>query len=370
MPDFSRTKPYNLLPPLPPKKEFVNLEIYKKVVRASDDLGALTGLLLSGRDNLTASFYILNPLFAPEAEASSRVENIITTTEEILLANALTEEQLTPQQKEGKGYLDALMQGFTDVADKQLLTTNNFIKLQKMIVVKGKGLRKLPGTQIANEKTGEVYYTPPEGEKLIRDKLKSLEDYINTDNDDIDPLIKMALIHYQFEAIHPFYDGNGRTGRIIMPLYLVLSGKTRFPVLFISGYILKNKDNYYRLIREVTEKENWIEWVDFILEGVIQTSQRTSKMLIEIRHAREKDEEKMKNMFPTRYTQISKYIYNTPYFTRNMMQEELELKDRHTVAKYAEALVEADILKKIKKQGSWIYINVKLVKSLQDYAKW
>jgi Fic family protein len=155
-----------------------------------------------------------------------------------------------------------------------------------------------------------------------------------------------------------------------MPLYLVLSGKTRFPVLFISGYILKNKDNYYRLIREVTEKENWIEWVDFILEGVIQTSQRTSKMLIEIRHAREKDEEKMKNMFPTRYTQISKYIYNTPYFTRNMMQEELELKDRHTVAKYAEALVEADILKKIKKQGSWIYINVKLVKSLQDYAKW
>lgn len=366
---FDPDKPYNDLPNLPPKEEYYNLPIYKKVVKATDELSKLNGLLLSTWDNVVATMNMLSPFYAPEAEASSKVENIVTTTEEILLAGVIDESQQSPAQKEGRAYMNALAKGGQIVEEKKFLATNDFIKIQGELAVTAKGIRKTTGTHLKNDRTGKVYYTPPVGETRIRDLLHNLEIFMNTRDEEVDPLIKMALIHYQFEAIHPFYDGNGRTGRIIMPLYLELSKKTRYPFLFISGYILKHKDEYYKLLRSVTEKKDWVSWVDFILEGVIATAKRMSDTLIDIKRLRENEKEKIADAIPIKHNEVTQFIYNEPIFNRKMMEVALKV-HKNSARKYAEELVKLGILKKRKMHKQWVYINIGLVHLLKKYAQW
>jgi len=366
---FNPQKPYNSLPLLPPIKEYYNLAVYKKVVKATDELSKLNGLLLSTWDNVAAVLNMLSPFYAPEAEASSKVENIVTTTEEILMAGVIEDSKQSPAQKEGKAYADALARGALLVDKNHYLNTNSFLRIQAELVIKGKGIRQHPGTQLINDKTGEVYYTPPDGEALIRDLLKNLEDYLNKNEDDIDPLIKMAVIHYQFEAIHPFYDGNGRTGRIIMPLYLVLAKKTRYPFLFMSGYVLKNKNQYYRQLRKVTNDGDWLGWVDFILDGVIATAKRTSDTLIEIKRHKEIEKPKIAKVIPIKHNEVIQFIYNEPIFTRKQMAAGLGVHG-NSATKYAEQLVELRVLRKQKIHKNWIYVNTGLIVILQKFANW
>jgi len=213
-----------------------------------------------------------------EAQASSAIENIITTQDELFQATVTDKKIESPTTKEVIHYKDALWYGVEQIEKKPVLTTNLFIAIMRIIKEYDSGIRNLPGTQLKNPSTGKVVYTPPEGEKIIRDKLKALEVFINTE-DDTDPLVKLALIHYQFEAIHPFFDGNGRTGRIILLLYLKLCGLMEIPALYLSNYILKTRSDYYTKLKNVTEKNDWQNWILYMLD-MIEVSSETGKQRI------------------------------------------------------------------------------------------
>src|SRR5215210_201482 len=234
---FDKNSPYDQLPLLPPQTEIDSKEILKKAIRANKALAKLVG---SGRQ-LPNQSMLINAIALQEAKMSSEIENIITTNDE--LYQALSADKLTndPNTKEVLHYQNALWDGYQQVRKKGFINTNLFICIYNIIKETNAGIRNTPGTKISNKKNNEIIYTPPEGETIIRDKLKNLEDFINNNDDDVDPLIKMAIMHYQFEAIHPFSDGNGRTGRILNILYLINNGLLEIPILYLSKYIIENK---------------------------------------------------------------------------------------------------------------------------------
>jgi len=284
---FEAQKPYNTLPDLPPKGDIETKEILKKTISASRALSELKGAIT----NLPNPLLFIDTINLQEAQASSAVENIVTTQDALFQAAVAEKKIIDNAIKEVIHYKDALWHGFEEIKKKPILTTNLFISIMRIIkenqsikkkpilttnlfisimrIIKENqsGIRSLPGTQLKNPATGEIIYTPPEGENLIREKLKSLEVFIN-ENINIDPLIKLALIHYQFEAIHPFFDGNGRTGRIILLLYLKFCGLIDLPSLYLSGYILNNRNEYYKRLRNVTEKDDWETWIIYILDMI------------------------------------------------------------------------------------------------------
>jgi Fic family protein len=246
---FAPRVPYNDLPPLPPRVEIETKAVLKKVASAGRSLAELKGLGAT----IPNQSILVNSLVLREAKASSEIENIVTTNDALFKAFTAKSSKIDPATKEVLQYREALWEGFKELKKRGLMTTNLFIKMVQTIVRNRAGIRVLPGTAIKNTKTGEVLYTPPLGEGVIREKLKNLEEYIHG-NDETDTLIKLAIIHYQFEAIHPFYDGNGRTGRIINSLFLVQKGLLDLPVLYLSKYIIGNKSDYYTLLRAVTRR--------------------------------------------------------------------------------------------------------------------
>lgn len=253
MNNFNPEQPYNALPQLPPSFNFDDVEILKKVNNANIALARLSGEAKS----IPNRHLLIEPLSFREAVASSEIENIHTTFNDAIQATYIDESELKIEQKEIKNYREALLKGYRLVIEQEFLNTNSFITIQSILEPTKPDIRKIPGTKIQNRSTGEILFTPPEGEDLIRKLLKNFEDYFNDTADEIDPLIKMAVMHYQFEAIHPFLDGNGRTGRILMVLYLCMVKRLELPILFISGYINQHKNDYFSLLSEVTHKENW-----------------------------------------------------------------------------------------------------------------
>lgn len=245
---FDSNEPYNNLPSLPPEKDIETRAILKKTITAGRALAELKGL----GETIPNQSILVNSLILQEAKASSEIENIITTNDALFRAFSAQTSQVDAATKEVLRYRQALWEGFNTLRQRPLLTTNLFVKVVQRIKQNQAGIRNTPGTKIANAATGEVIYTPPEGETIIRDKLKNLESYIH-EEDTVDPLIKLALIHYQFECIHPFTDGNGRTGRILNILFLVFMDLLDLPVLYQSKYIIEKKNAYYRLIMRVTK---------------------------------------------------------------------------------------------------------------------
>jgi Fic family protein len=244
---FNAKIPYNDLPPLPPGVDVETKTILKETIAARSALAELKGLGAT----IPNQALLVDSLILQEAKASSEIENIITTSDALFQAFTAKTKQTDPATKEVLRYREALWKGYTGLKDRPVLTTNLFIELVQTIKEHSGGIRRMPGTAVANAATGTVIYTPPEGESVIRDKLKNLEDFIHAE-DELDPLIKLALIHYQFEAIHPFADGNGRTGRIINILFLVQSGLLDLPVLYLSKSIIEQKNDYYRLLLLLT----------------------------------------------------------------------------------------------------------------------
>ena len=236
--------------------------ILESLNEASRSLAELKGFA----NSIPNQYILIKAITINEAKDSSEIENIVTTHDSIY--KVLTESGFKDESaKEVVDYRSAIWRGYEIIKEKEFISTNILVELQGMIEHNKAGIRKNPGTKLINSKTGEVIYTPPQYEKEIRDLLKNLEDYIN-ENDDVDPLIKMALIHYQFESIHPFYDGNGRTGRILNVLYLVLNNLLDSPILYLRNYINKNKDEYYRLFTEFRENSNYEDWIIYILKGI------------------------------------------------------------------------------------------------------
>jgi Fic family protein len=353
---FDPTKPYNKLPLLPPKVNFDDVELLKLVNKANNSLFELKGTA----NILPNSSILISPLAIREAVASSGIENINTTVAEALKADVLYQKsELTGADKEILHYRDASLLGYEQLTKKGFLNTNSFIEIQSILEPNKKGVRKITGVKIQNSKTGEVVYTPPEGQGVILDKLKNFEEYFNNNKefDNIDPLIRMAVMHYQFEAIHPFLDGNGRTGRILMILYLVMVGRLDLPILFLSKYILENRDMYYKLLSGVTNKAEWKAWIMYILQAVDKQAQETKVDIIKIKQLMA-EYKKIKSNIIT--PQLIDYLFSNPFYSQKNLAESLSI-HRNTTSKYFSELEEAKIVKKFKyKQGN-IYYNKKLL---------
>ena len=349
-------KPYNALPPLPPQTDIETKAVLKKAIGAGRALAELKGL----GETIPNQAMLVNSLVLQEAKASSEIENVITTNDALFQAFTAKTSQVDPATKEVLRYREALWEGYDTLKTRPVLSTNLFVKVVQTIKENQAGIRSTPGTTIANTATGEVIYTPPQGESVIRDKLKNLEDFIHAD-DDIDPLIKLALIHYQFEAIHPFSDGNGRTGRIINILFLILRGLLDLPVLYLSRFIISRKKHYYGLLRQVTENNKWEPWILYMLEAIEETAAFTRERILAVRDLMLETRERARKDLPSRVysKELIDILFRQPY-TKGQFLVEAGIARRQTAAEYLKELEKIGILKAHKIGKETLYLNVEL----------
>ena len=333
--------------------------ILKKSILANKALAKLNGVAKI----IPNQAILINSLILQEAKDSSEIENIITTHDE-LYQSSLDISNISHATKEVQSYSRALLKGFDLVRETSLLLTRHIVDIQQELEGNVAGIRKQAGTVLKNQATGEVIHTPPQEESTIRKLLDNLEQYINT-NDGIDPLIKMAVIHYQFETIHPFYDGNGRTGRIINILYLVLNELLDLPILYLSSYIIKHKADYYRLLQEVRTKGSWEEWIIYMLEGIEQTATKQVQLINDIKELMDKTKEKLKSELPKIYSKdLLEVLFIHPYTKIDMLVDNLEL-HRDTASKHLKAMEKIGILNSVQIKNTRFYVNVKLFELLQ-----
>lgn len=357
---FDKSKPYNELPLLPPKVDLEHSALLKGAIEANKSLAELKGVART----IPNQSILVNTLPLQEARLSSEIENVLTTNDLLYEAIASTKNNYDPQTKEVLRYREALWEGYNELKKNNLLTTNLFIKLYRKIKNTNAGIRNTPGTKISNSR-GETVYTPPEGENIIREKLKNLEDFIHNDQDKIDPLIKLAVIHYQFEAIHPFTDGNGRTGRIINILYIIQQKLLDLPVIYLSRYIIENKNEYYKYLRNVTEKNEWIPWVAYVLKGLHNTATATVNKINEIGDILDKTLNEMKTKISSRVysKELIELLFTQPYCKVEFLVN-AGIAKRQTAADYLKEIEKTGLLKSKKVGKEVLYLNVKLFEML------
>jgi len=342
-----------ILKNLAPVIELETKQVLRKVASAHRYLAELKGISAT----IPNQAILINTLSLQEAKSSSAIENIITTHDDLYREEIFPEYTLSAAAKEVSRYASALKKGYSSVKNTGLLTANHIIDIQAELETHRSGFRKLPGTELRNEQTGQVVYTPPQDHQEIVELMSNLEKYINENHQsDIDPLVMMAVIHYQFESIHPFYDGNGRTGRIINVLYLVLKDLLDIPVLYLSRHIVKNKGTYYHLLQKVRDEGAWEDWILFMLSAVEETSQQT----IQIIHAIGKAILEYKHSIRAKHKFYSQDLINNlffhPYTKIDFVMRDLNV-SRHTASKYLDVLCEDGLLKKEKISTSNYYIN-------------
>jgi Fic family protein len=359
---FKKDQPYNDLPILPPKTELENTEILKTAIKANKAVAELKGVAKT----IPNQAILINSLPLQEAKLSSAIENVLTTNDKLFEAFATKSGGYDPQTKEVLRYKEALWNGYDRLKENNLLTTNLFIDIFQKIKETTAGIRNTPGTKISTS-SGEVIYTPPEGENLIRDKLHNLEEYINNDDDKTDPLIKLAVIHYQFEAIHPFTDGNGRTGRIINILYLVQQKLLELPVIYLSRYIIENKNDYYNLLKKVTEKNEWTSWILYILRGILNTAESTVNKIVDIKNLLDETIVDMKHKLPGRIysKELIELLFTQPYCKVEFVVN-AEIAKRQTAAEYLKAIENTGLLKSKKVGKEVLYLNQLLYELLRN----
>lgn len=359
---FNRNEPYNDLPLLPPKDVLENSEILKAAIAANKKLAELKGIAKT----IPNQAILINTLPLQEARSSSEIENVLTTNDQLYEALAAKTEDYDPQTKEVLRYKEALWGGYNKLKENNLLTTNLFIDIFQKIKETTAGIRSTPGTKITTS-AGEVIYTPPEGENIIREKLSNLENYIHDDTDGTDPLIKLAVIHYQFEAIHPFTDGNGRTGRIINILYLLQQKLLDLPVIYLSRHIIENKNDYYLLLRTVTEKNEWISWIIYLLKGISSTAGDTVDKITEIKDLLENTLIDMKQKLPGRIysKELIELLFNQPYCKVEFVVN-AGIAKRQTAAEYLKQIEKTGLLKSKKVGKEVLYLNLPLFELLKS----
>jgi len=355
MKSFKREIPYNQLPKLPPDQDIETKAILLKTITASRALAQLNGALV----NLPNPTLFLDTIHLQEAKASSEIENIITTNDELyktLIADHKLENSLT---KEVLNYKEAIWLGLEKLEKKPFITTNLCIEIVQCIKKNKASIRAIPGTSLKNN-NGETIYTPPSGENVIREKLSDLEKFINT-NHGIDPLIKMAAMHYQFEAIHPFSDGNGRTGRILLLLYLKISGLLNIPALYLSGYIINHKKSYYNNLRKVTEEGNWEPYLLYMLDMIEITAKKGLLQLDAINQLMDTTATDIKTKLPKVYSKdLIEVLFQLPYTKRQTLIN-ANLGTLKTVGNYLMLLEQHGILKSNKVGKEKLYINYRLL---------
>lgn len=351
------------IPLLPLTIDIETKAILKKVALAHSALAEMKGVAAS----IPNESILINTIALQEAKDSSAIENIITSHDELYQSDFLTTNFKNLATKEVHNYVQASLLGFDIVKKQGFISNNHIVQIQAIIEQNSAGFRKIPGTALKNEQTGEVIYTPPQHPEEIHKLMNNLEAFIN-DNElsDLDSLIKMAIIHHQFESIHPFYDGNGRTGRIINILYLVKEGLLNIPILYLSRFINQNKAEYYRLLQKVRSENEWEEWVFFILEGVQQTSLQAIEMIKGIKVLMLQHKLKIRRERPRIYSQdLLNNIFRHPYTKIEFVIKELNV-SRITATRYLDELTAIGILHKEKIWKDNYYINKSLFDFLAD----
>lgn len=340
--------------PLPDIDQLESRAVLKKVAEAHRYLAELKGVAAT----IPNEAILINTLSLQEAKDSSEVENIVTTHDELFKANVFADAVTNPAAKEVQDYAYALREGFLIVRKQQVIRLSDILLIQQYIEKNRAGLRRLPGTELKNLQTGEVVYTPPQHPEEIESLMDNLVSYINDDSQcEADPLVKMALIHHQFESIHPFYDGNGRTGRILNILYLVSKNLLDLPVLYLSRYFIRNKAEYYQQLQAVRDTGNREPWLLYMLEGVIQTAKATILLVQAIKQLMQQYKKRLRDELPKIYRQeLLNNLFNHPYTKIEFVMDDLGV-SRITATKYLDQLVEHGFLHKEKIGRGNYYIN-------------
>ena len=352
-------RPYNDLPPLPPARDVETRVVLKACIEARAAVAELrqAGALIPNQGVLINSIPLL------EAQASSEIENIVTTADRMFLFDGATEEQADAATKEALRYRAALWDGYRSLQQRPL-STATAVEVCRAIKGIALDIRRTPGTQLVNDRSGKTIYTPPAGEALLRDKLANWERYLHAEGD-TDPLVRMAVMHYQFEAIHPFVDGNGRTGRVLNLLYLVERGLLDIPVLYLSRYIVQHKADYYRLLLAVTTDEHWEEWILYMLAAVTDTARWTTRKIIAIRALIDTTAERMRADAPGIYSrELAELIFERPY-ARIAHVVDAGIAKRQTASAYLKELCAIGQLKENKVGREKVFLNPAFVELLK-----
>ena len=358
MKGFDPAKPYNQLPLLPPEAEIESKAILKKCVIAS---AALAELKQAG-DLIPNQAVLINIIPLLEARDSLEIENIVTTTDKLFQFSEPHESQADPATKEALRYRTALYQGHQGLKDRPLCTAT---AVEVCTTIKGvdMNIRRAPDIALASEATGKTIYTPPEGEALLRELMANWEQFIHN-QPDVEPLVRMAVTHYQFEAIHPFTDGNGRTGRVLNLLFLIEQELLKIPILFLSRYIIQNKTTYYQYLLEVTTKNEWEQWILYILEAVEQTANWTRTKIIAIRDLMDHTAEFVRDQLPSIYTrELVDLTFVQPY-SRIANLVDANIAKRQTASVYLKQLSDIGVLKETKVGREKLFIHPKLMQLL------
>lgn len=329
----------------------------KKVLKALPSAHAALAELKGIASTIPNQNILINTLGLQEAKDSSAIENIITTHDELYKSELNFDAFKSLQAKEVQNYILALKKGFELITKHGLLTNNSILEIQEVLEDNKAGFRRLPGTVLKNSATGETIYTPPQDYEDIIRLMANLEQYINdSEMQDCDPLIKMAIIHFQFESIHPFYDGNGRTGRIINILYLILKKLQSLPVLYLSNYIIKHKPDYYRLLQKVRDENSWEEWLLFMITGVEQTAKETIELIIKIKELMLDYKHRLRENYKFYSQDLLNNLFKHPYTKIEFVVNDLGV-SRLTAANYLNKLADDKMLRKDKLGTGNYYIN-------------
>jgi Fic family protein len=352
---FDPNRPYDTLPPLPPKADIETRAVLKACIDARAAVAALrqAGALIPNQDVLINTIPLL------EAQASSEIENIVTTTDALFKYAQLDPDRADPATREALRYRTALREGVDSLKLKPL-STSTAVAVCSTIKGQIMDIRRVPGTTLTNQATGKVIYTPPVGEALLRDKLANWERFIHQ-HTEIDPLVRMAVAHYQFEAIHPFTDGNGRTGRVLNQLMLVEYGLLDTPVLYLSRYIIRNKADYYDLLLGVTRDSAWQKWILYILGAIRDTAAWTTGKIQAVRQLMANTAEHVRLRIPKVYSrELVELVFVQPY-CRIQNVVEAGLGNRQTASVYLKALTDIGVLQEVKVGREKLFIHPKFI---------
>ncbi len=359
VPGFDPARPYNDLPPLPPPCDIESKPLLKACIAARTALAELkqaTALLPSPA-------VLINTIPILEAQASSEIENIVTTTDE-LFRHAENAASANPATREALRYRSALQEGFQSLRERPLCSATAVTVCSRIKAVEMQ-IRRVPGTALANQSTGEVIYTPPVGDTLLRDLLGNWERFIH-EQTQIDPLIRMAVAHYQFEAIHPFTDGNGRTGRVLNLLMLIEQGLLDLPVLYLSRYIIRHRADYYRLLIEVTRYGHWPAWISYMLEAVAETSRWTMAKILAIRALETAAREHLQQHRPKIYSrELIDVVFTQPY-CRIQHLVASGVAERQTASRYLKELVSIGMLRELQVGKEKLFLHPAFLQLLSN----
>ena len=354
---------YYQIPKLPLPYDLETKEILKQVNRSNRKLAELKGVA----QTIPNEQILISTLTLQEAKESSAVENIVTTQDDLYKADLdIKNVVINASTKEVLNYRQAIQRGFELIRDNKLLTLNDIKKIQEELEYNKAGFRQTPGTTLKNQK-GEVVYIPPQDGQIVVRLMNNLEEFINDHQmQDIDPLIKMAIMHHQFESIHPFYDGNGRTGRILLILYLIINDLLDIPILYLSRYITHNKIQYYHLIQAVRDKntdnvQEWENWILFILKGVEETAEETIRLIKGISKLMSEYKNVLRPLFGKQYKhELLNNLFFHPYTKIEFIEKDMMVQ-RKTAAKYLDLIVENGLLDKVKIGHTNYYVNIQLM---------